>query len=63
MYYPESDSNDEGTGDNTSKRLVTSNVESVGLDGIVECTVRDEEKHERRHDALGYRPREHPLVK
>jgi len=60
--YPESDGNDEGTGDNTSECLVTSNIESVRFDGVVECTVWDEEKHQWGHDALSNRPREHSLV-
>ena len=62
VHYPESDGDDEGTGHDTAERLVSGDVQPVRLDGVIECTVRDEEEHQRRHDALGHRPSEHALV-
>jgi len=62
VYYPESDGDNESASHNTSKRLVTGDVETIGLNGVVERTVRNKEQNKRRHDALGDRPRKHTLV-
>jgi len=60
--YPESNSDNQSTGDDTAERLVAGDLQPVWFDGVVERKVRHEEQNERRDNAFGDRPSKHKLV-